>query len=106
MLSVLKKEKNIISQDHPRQLVALTTFLHKASFSMVLACFGIWTRVLERRVKNSYSDPFNASLVTFPTWAVSKGAYMNHRNPLSVLDRQIYPLMETAGRDTPLRILL
>ena len=33
-----KEKKTIISQDHPGQLVALGTFLHKASFSMVLAC--------------------------------------------------------------------
>lgn len=38
-----KERKTIISQDHPGQLVALGTFLHKASFSMVLAYFGRWT---------------------------------------------------------------
>lgn len=34
-------KKKIISQDHPEQLVTLTTFLHKASFSMALACLGL-----------------------------------------------------------------
>lgn len=42
---------------------------------MVLACFGIWTGVLERKVKRPYSDQLNASLVTFPIWPVSTDAY-------------------------------
>lgn len=67
-------KKTINSQDHPGQLVALTTFLHKAAFSMVLACFGIWTGVLER-VKSSYYDQSNASFTIFPIWTAPKDAY-------------------------------
>jgi hypothetical protein len=72
MLSFLKKEcggETIISQDHPGQLVVLTTFLHKASFSMVLAVLEYGPEcLLEREVTNSCYDQSNASPTTFPIW--------------------------------------
>lgn len=94
-----KKKKTIISQDHPGQLIALTTFLHKTSFSMVLACFGTCTRVFERGVKSSYYDQWNAGLVTFPIWEVYNDAYGSSQSTFWSKQAD-HPLMETAERDT------